>query len=430
MFFLKAAEEKEKIKPILEGNALIEAIKTLREKKGSENKKAFNELVKNFEPLINAKIAELVKSDRLRSLHIEHNEIKHTVLSLFAEVLLSKSPSGNYHLDLSLDPRQVAGYIKSAFATKINVDMVRKLLGKGEVVEDLNKVKYEINNALKKFEVKYKRKMDFSDFELEKSKILNADDPAFDDIEGDVKKLADILKISDVDEVKNMLAEYLNSTGKSLDQEVKGEEGKGDDNVQTLMDKLHTGEPIPDEVLKDKEIRQALMDAIKESFNAEEQKVITTYLFPSKADIQKAVEMFGNEKVKKELTSDQVAGLTGVSERKVRHYLSKYFRDKLIADPVLHDLYTASLIRSMVKFAMSTIEIRTPEDLIFDIVASNSTLKDELARIKQDALNSGVNIKDVSDFLVSDGVSSLTLKSKKEFQALPFPKRLQLAESI
>jgi len=233
-------------------------------------------------------------------------------------------------------------------------------------MESLEKLKFKFKNALRDFHKKYKRSPDFADIEHHKKMIENVDNPEdLGEATSDMKKLAEIMKVK-VEEVQ----EYINTLGglvSSMDQQVSGDDGK-DDNITTLMDTLHTDEPLPDEVLRDKEIRQAIIEAIKESFSAEEQKVIMAYLFTTQADYKKAIEMFGDENVKKELTNDQVAGITGVPERKVRHYLSKYYREKLQESPVLHDLMMASLVRSMVKMAMS--RYKTTEDLIFEIVAN------------------------------------------------------------
>ncbi len=330
----------------LEGQELVDAVKKLQDASTPRKEKndAFKELRETFGGLIGNKIKSVMHVAENSS---ERNEIKHHVETSFLQVLTELTPKS---------APEIVAYVNHAFKTKINQESIKNLLGKGEILSDIGKYKYRFKNALRDFHKKYKRMPDFNKVDLSDA----------EDESDDVEKFSKILKV-DENQVLEILKLFGQGTIKSMYEEVAGDdEGEG---ALALMETLKSDVPMPDEVLENKKLREEIDKAIKQEFpDANEQKVIRTYLFPTDADFQQAIKQFGKDNVGNQLTNDQVAAITGISERKVRHWLSKHYRDKLEKSPILKQLYTEAMIKSFVKIAMA--RYGNTEDLIFEVVSS------------------------------------------------------------
>jgi FMN phosphatase YigB (HAD superfamily) len=130
------------------------------------------------------------------------------------------------------------------------------------------------------------------------------------------------------------------------------------------MDTLSSNTPLPDEVLKDKEIMRVFKKEIKK-LPENEQKVLMEYYHPDKPE---AEDLTSNELAQKLQKEDPA-----YTERMVRHWIA-IGREKLRESPELKELYTAGLVKSLVKFAMSKYDInKTAETMVFEIITAAKT---------------------------------------------------------
>jgi RNA polymerase sigma factor (sigma-70 family) len=311
----------------LAGEDLVNAVKKLQSKDSNRREKneAFEDLRDTFKGLIEKKIRAV---NEVASNKSERDEIRHHVETSFLEVLMDLTPKS---------PGEIVGYISKAFNTKINRHSIEILLGKGDIMSDIHKYKIRFKNALRTFHDKYKHMPDFNkiDHETEKSE--------------DLEKFAEIMNTTE-DKVLEILKLFGQGTIKSMYQEVAGDD---EENALVLMDTLKSDEPLPDEVLRDKELTRILIDEIKK-LPENQQKVLMLYYHPHDPSAE-------------ELTNNEIAAKTGITERNVRHWIA-IGREKLRESPILKELIASALTRKLVKFAMN--KYRTSEDLIFEVVAS------------------------------------------------------------
>jgi hypothetical protein len=318
----------------LEGESLVQAVKILQSSDSSRKEKndAFKDLRETFGGLIGKKektVREVATNNQERS------EIRHHIETSFLEVLM----------DVKSDKApEIVSYIAKAFNTKINRHSIAELLGKGEVISDIKKYKIRFKNALRSFFEKHHRMPDFNK--------VNVDD--LEDDSDDLKKFAEIMNASE-DKVIEILKLFGQGTIKSLYQEVAGDEGE---NALTLIETLRSNEPLPDEVLRDKEIMRLFTQEIKK-LPENQQKVLMMYYHPN----DPSAEDLTNNQIAEKLQKEDKA----YTERNVRHWIA-IGREKLRDNPKLKELYTASLIQKLVKVAMSL--YRTSEDLVFEVVSS------------------------------------------------------------
>lgn len=326
MFWLKSKK--------LQGDSLVEAVKVLQNASSSrkDKNKAFEDLRETFGGLIGKKIKSV--SD-LSSSSNERNEIRHHIETSFLEILNDLTPRS---------AGEIVGYIAHAFSTKVNRHSINNLLGKGEIIGGINKYKIRFKNSLRTFHDKYKRMPDFNKIDLED---IESD-------ESDVKKFSEIIKMPE-DKVLEVLKLFGQGTIKSMFEEVGGDEGG---NALVLMDTLRSNEPLPDEVLKDREIMRLFKEEIKK-LPENQQKVLNLYYHPNNPNAE-------------ELTSNQIAQKlkeedSAFTERMVRHWIA-IGREKLRESPKLKELYTANMNKQLVKIAM-LIKYCTTEEMIFEIIA-------------------------------------------------------------
>jgi RNA polymerase sigma factor (sigma-70 family) len=358
----------------LEGEEIIEAIKIMRAEKGTKANKAFTDLRDTFAGLIFKKIKSV---NSLAHSQSEREEIKQHVESSFVEVLMDP------HMELT-DYKRIIGYIASAFNTKINIHSIQELLGHDEIVKDVWKYKVEFKNALKRYMNDHNKKA--PDFDEEEE--LN--DFAKNYMNKKVESVLDILKM------------FSTSTIRSMEQELGGGD-EGDDNAITLMDTLKTNEPLPDQVLQDKELMHIFLKEIDKLLTPRQKKLFLMYRLPDNpeteklltADEKKKLEEKDKERMKeleekgkgdtkqKPLTNDELAEITGIAPRTVREDIS-VIKEKLLKSEELKELVASRRINRLVKYALKNY-YSTTEDLVFEIVASfkNSNKKLDMQEIKR-----------------------------------------------
>jgi DNA-directed RNA polymerase specialized sigma subunit len=329
MFWLKSKK--------LENEDLVNAVKILQDSKSSRREKntAFEDLRETFGGLIGKKMKSV---SELASNTKERNEIRHHIETSFLEILMDLTPKS---------AGEIVGYIAKAFNTKVNKHSIRNLLGKGEIVSDINKYKIRFKNALRAFYEKNKRMPEFN----------NVDDEGNEN-KADLEEFAKIIRMP-VDKVLEVLKLFGSDTIKSMSEEIGGDDKGGD--AITLMDTLKSNEPLPDEVLRNKQIMQVFMNEIKK-LPEREQKVLMMYYHPDDPNADMLTSNQLAEKLQKEVDPS-------FTERMVRHWIA-IGREKLRESPKLKELYTASMIKVLVKVAMS--KYKTTEDMVFEIVAQHS----------------------------------------------------------
>jgi hypothetical protein len=327
---------------------LIDAIKTLRTEKGSKKNTAFADLRDTFAGQIRNKFNS-VKHLANYNKDLE-DEIKHNIETLFLECLM------NEKMDLT-DPYKVLGYINYTFNTRVNVHSIRNLLGQDEIISNLQKNKNDFGNAIKNYFKKNKKMPDFqNEEELEdfSKNFIN-------------KKKETVLDIAKM---------FGTSMIKSLQKEVGGEDS--DDNAITLMDTIKSNEPLADNILQDKELKDILFKAIDSSKPINKKMFLMFYL-PDDPETQKILtaeekEKF-NEKMKqvethghRQLTKEEIAEITGISPRNVRQFIDNV-KEIIKKDEDLKQLVYSRRINNLVKFAIRNY-YNTQEDLIKEIIKS------------------------------------------------------------
>jgi len=323
MFFFKSKK--------LEGQGLVDAVKTLQDENISSTikNKSFADLRDTFGGLIGNKIKSVIG---IASDQKERKEIRHHVESQFLETLLELTPESA--------PR-IVSYVAKAFSTKINKHSISILLGKTEILGDVAQYKIRFKNALKTFYKKFKRMPDFNKIDLDKP-----------DESDDLEKFSEILK-TPVEKTMEILRLFSQGLIKSMFEEISGE---GDDGEAGLLlgDTLRSNEPLPDEVLKDNEIKRLLIKEINK-LPEREKKVLMLYYHPDNPEAE-------------ELTSDEIAAKTNESERNVRHWIA-IGREKLRESKPLKEYYSTCMFKQFVKYAMLKYHSGTQEDMIFEVVA-------------------------------------------------------------
>lgn len=333
MFWLKSKK--------LEGDDLVNAVKTLQDKKtlSKDKTKIFDDLRETFGGLIGKKmkqVSELADNSK------ERTEIRHHIESSFLDALMELTPKS---------AGEIVAYIAKAFATKINRHSIADMLGKSEIIPDVKNYKIRFKNALRTFFQKHKRMPDFNKIDLEQ-----IDDESKDYESKDLKDFSEILK-TDIDKTLEILKLFGQGTIKSMYEEVAGDEGES---ALVLMDTLKSNEPLPDQVFKNKEIMRLFKEEIKK-LPENEQTVLMKYYHPDDPD---AEDLTSNELAAELSKKDPI-----FTERMVRHWIA-IGREKLRESPKLKELYTASLITSLVKVAM--LRYKTTEDMIFEVVAAHN----------------------------------------------------------
>jgi len=321
MFFLRAKR--------LQGEELVEAVITLQDPKASNKDKneAYKDIRDTFKGLIVNKIKSVIEIAENKR---ERDEIEHHVETSFLEVLMELTPKS---------AGEIVAYIAHAFRTKINKHSISILLGKTEILSDIGKYKIRFKNALRTFYQKHKRMPDFNKIDVEN----------LEEDSSDLKEFAEIIR-ADEEKVLEILKLFGQGTIKSLFQEVSGDEGE---NALVLMDTLKSNEPLPDEVFRDRELIRLLIKEIKK-LPENQQKVLMMYYHPHDPEAE-------------QLTNNEIAEKTGISERNVRHWIA-IGREKIRESEELKEMLTASTIKRLVKFAMSY--RKSTEDLVFEVVAS------------------------------------------------------------
>lgn len=351
MFWLKSKK--------LEGEDLVNAVKKLQDSASSRKEKndAFLDLRDTFKGLIEKKFHSVREEAENND---ERDEIRHHIETSFFKVLTELTPKS---------AGEIVSYISHAFNTKINRQSIRDLIGKGNIISDIEKYKYRFKNALRDFHKKYKRMPDFNKVDL--NDIENETD--------DVEKFSKILKTTE-EQTLEILKLFGQGTIKSMYQEVSG--GEDEDSALMLQDTLHSDDPLPDEVLHDKELVRTLKNEIQNlttnDFNAESRKRIDKDLDKVKKVLMMYYRIDNPEA--EELKSDEVAervfkqdyegkGKETLEQikRKTRDWISEG-RRALEKSPILRKLWVESMSKVFVKIAIA--RYRTSEDLIFEVVAS------------------------------------------------------------
>lgn len=324
MFWLRAEK--------LEGDSLVEAVKSLQDSDTSRRvrNKAFEDLRETFGGLIGNKMKSV---SSLATSSKEKQEIRHHIETSFLEIIMELTPKS---------AADIVGYIAHAFNTKINIHSIKNLLGKGEIVSDINKYKIRFKNSLRTFHDKYKRMPDFNKVDLDE---LESDD-------SDVKKFSEIIKMPE-DKVLEVLKLFGQGTIKSMFDDVGGD----GENALILMDTLKSDLPLPDKVLNDREIMRLFEKEIKK-LPKNQQKVLTMYYHPNDPNAGKIT----SNQIAEELSKEDPA----YTERMVRHWIA-IGREKLRESPELKELYTAGMIKKLVKLAMT--RYNTTENIVFEIIA-------------------------------------------------------------
>lgn len=320
----------------LADEALVNAVEVLQDNKSTKSKKneAFSDLRDTFQGLILKKFNSVKNVASNKS---EMDEIRHHIESIFVEAIMGIKPASG---KTKLEPGIIVSYINTIFQTRINVHMMKILLGKTEIIGDIANYKIQFKNGLKKFYKEYHRMPDFNKIDLD-----NIED---EEENTDLTKMAEIMKVSE-DQVAEILKLFGENTIQSMSREVAGD---GEDSTLVLMDTLHSNEPLPDEVFKNKEIIRVLTKEIKK-LPENQQKVLMMYYHP---DNPKA----------EDLTSDEIAKKLDEKERNVRNWIA-LGKEQIRKSPELKEMYTASLANKFIKFAIA--KYKTSEDLLFEVIA-------------------------------------------------------------
>jgi hypothetical protein len=341
----------------LEGQSLVDAVKVLQDhaSKRTEKNVAFSDLRDTFKGLIEKKIHSVIEVAESKS---ERDDIRHHVETSFFQILTELTPKS---------APEIVGYIAKGFSTKVNRQSIKNLLGKGNIVSDIEKYKYRFKNALRDFYKQYKRMPDFNKIDLDSA----------EDESDDIDKFKKILKTTE-EQTLEILKLFGQGTMKSMYDEVAGD----DENALILMDTLKSDEPLPDEVLEDKQLVETVKKEIKNlsisDFNAESQKRIEKDLDKVKKvlmiyyriDNPQADEL-KSDQVAEKIYKEEYEGKSGETldqiKRKTRDWISEG-RRALEKSPILKKLYVESMSKVFVKMAIN--KYKTAEDLVFEVVSS------------------------------------------------------------
>lgn len=230
---------------LLQSNEIIPAIQKLRTTRGREQDTAFLQLVDRYIGVINsvfARVSQVAESEK------ERREVKKAIETIFAEILMSPQ--------MKLDnPAQVTAYINHQVRAKASLQAIREALGKGSAVTVVEDYKTSVNNAIKRFFMRFHK---YPDFREPKDK----------------QELANSINVS-LKQFDKMLVAIGPKVVQSLSESVGGEDDEG--NVASLLESMKSDEPLPDKVYEDDEFIRALKGVMKTHLSPDEQKVFSLY---------------------------------------------------------------------------------------------------------------------------------------------------------
>jgi len=284
---------------------LIETIRKMREGNRSEKNKAFVDLRDTYDGLLRSKYNS-VKSIASNSDELE--KIRFFIESSFVETLLEKG--------LTMDSvPQIKRYFTDQLGYKVTKSNIEEELGKSSIMKDVAALKTRFKRAVSKYRQKYHKKPD-----------LIKD-------QNDIKDFAEIMGVKE-EKIPEILKKIGPRTIQSIFEEIGGEDGVGS---EILLDTLKNNEPLPDEILKNKELMKVIINEAKNRLTPIELKVFIKYYNP------------GQEHKKRE----EIAEELGIPERQVRDIIDRRIKEKLMQSPKLKDFASSSIKNRFVLYAMN-----------------------------------------------------------------------------
>lgn len=313
-------------KKLTKDEDLVKAVEALRGGNRREKNQAFMDLRDTYNNIILKIYGKVSKIGRDSG---EKEEIKSHLEAVFIEALMSDKLQKYDNLN------QVGGYLRSSLENRAHPKDIEELLGHVKL-KGLSYMKGALRRAIKDFRKKHNRMPDLrsnsSDFE-DIAEMMNVEESVLDQV----------IKAMDI---------------KSLFQEMSEDKGGG---AATLMDKLKSQDPLPDEVYKNKELIRILLQEAKRRLKPEEYRVF--------------MEMYHlDNPAKKDKTQKEVADeLEGIDERQVKYILKK-IPEKLKSSPKIKEMISASEKREMIRYANSKykyinkVSSKDYERIVFDVI--------------------------------------------------------------
>jgi len=360
---------------------LVDTIKTLKAEPNSQKgKQAILDLIDYFTPLISGILSKQLARGSIYRFNTE--EIKNFIIGELTQILLERKNSKDENIPFeqrkevfnidqysSKDVGKVINYIERTLKSRANKGAVDGLLGLTHPVT--KKIGYYFNQVLKKFRNKNKR------------------EPVLEPGSPDLKEFAEMWK-KDESEVMDIALSLGKDKIKSIYDTINQNKG-GDDGI-ALIDTLESSEPIPSDILEDKEVADTLYSALKE-LNDTEYKVFMMYNDPK--------DEYPNIKSVKD-----IAKALNIDVKDVNRNLGNA-KKKLLQTPKIKRLLSAR--QELIKFACSHFEVivnkgtyrvarKNTESLIREIVkqAAIQVSKKDVMMLC-DANNYAYNLKDIDN---------------------------------
>jgi len=313
----------------LQPDEVVNAIGEMQKAVGREKSNIFMDLYEYFKSRLLTSYyrkVESVGSDRS-----EKEQLTQWIMVEFFKSLL-KADIKKYN-----SIGQITNFLKEEFL-EINRNSAAAILGKTHPVKSIERTNWVFNNALKRFKDQYKRLPD----------LLKNDN--------DRENFAKIMKIREED-----LDDVLDKVGQKQIQSLYSEIASDKEgNAEILLDTLKSDDPLPDELVKNREFMVLLMREIHKLLTSDQRRVFIVY---NNLD----------DSNREEKTKEQLAKELGMDYREFRYNLDMA-RKKLGESNLLKEYYFSAQMHKVIKFALqhSPFEKYSSEQIIEEVLKNAS----------------------------------------------------------
>jgi len=315
----------------LSDDELVSTIEEMQTSQGRKKDNAFSKLMESFYPICRKLFYSVVSVAQTQE---ERNEIQNFINKQLWKILIEVRTQKH--------PGQIKRFIEDILKKRVNKNHVEKELGKDSPIKTLRNYDSFLDSKLRDYKKKYKT-------------MPNFNDPR------DIENLAELTGIG-YEKTLKLINSVSPHIVKNLFDTIGG--GDDDDSVSTLFESIQSSEPIPDQVLMNKEVKEQLEKVIS-TLSPDEQKVFKLYYLENET----------NE------TKEKLAEDMDIPYKRFIYYLTKGV-NKVKNSPEMKRLYEANLTNRIIKLTKNKYEIvkigsryqlmkvsRSSENLIHEILA-------------------------------------------------------------
>jgi flagellar hook-basal body complex protein FliE len=318
----------------IESSQLVDTIKSLRTDKSYINQtRKMGDLIEYFKPKLSSLLQEMTVALSARTDKYLQEQIKNFILSEFTAVVMKDIDVTKLE---AKDIGKVTNYIVYAMDGRVNKAGVEKGLALTPMVT--GKVEWWFNKVLRKFHDKFHR-----------APVLESGNP---DLEEFAKFYLNKSKI-DEDQL-NKVKDIVSKMGRGKIQSLYDVISEDEEGSISLIDVLPIDEPLPDEIVKDEELKEILESEMKRLLEENELKSFQMYEIDN-------------------LSKKDIADVLKIKLKDVDKNLNNA-KKKLMKSPKIRSLRASTIARIVkavcnnYKVVESKIARKDTKDLVFEII--------------------------------------------------------------